>query len=96
MPWVSGDQWCNAEFDKERTKYLIQAAVFAVDDEVSKPPPWSNVPGPGGEPQHETGAEFIRRITGTAIMYLLEMGLLVIPDDAGERLDDYLPAQRMP
>jgi hypothetical protein len=29
-------------------------------------------------------------------MYVLEMGLVVMPDDIDTRLDRFLPAQRMP
>jgi hypothetical protein len=61
-----------------------------------KPPPRSRVRNPDGSSQSETRAERDRRIVGTAVLYLLEMGLLVIPDDADQRLDDYLPVQRMP
>jgi hypothetical protein len=97
VPWIQfPDQWSNAEFDREKAGELIQSAMFAVGDEAMKRPPVSRVRAPGGGQQLETSAERDRRIVGTAVLYLLEMGLLAIPDDAEHRLDDYLPLQRMP
>jgi hypothetical protein len=97
MPWIQfPDQWANAEFDREKADALIRASMFAAGDEAMKPSPQSRVRGPGGEAQGETRAEYDRRIVGTAVLYLLEMGLLVIPADVDQRLDDCLPLARMP
>jgi hypothetical protein len=97
VPWIQfPGQWSNAEFDREKADQIIQAAMLSVGDEAMKPRPQSRVRGPSGEPLRETQAEYDRRIVGTAVLYLLEMGLLAIPDDAEHRLDDYLPLQRMP
>lgn len=88
--------WVNAEFDKDMAAHLIRTAGFATDFEASKPRPVSRVRNPDGSPQGETAAEHTRRITETAVLYLLEMGLVVIPEDIEERLDRLLPMQRTP
>lgn len=88
--------WVNAEFDQDAAKDVIRMAVFAADEEAMKPTPVSKIRNPDGGSQSETPHERTARITETVVMYLLEMGLLVLPEDIGSRLDQYLPVQRMP
>jgi hypothetical protein len=88
--------WTNAEFDKDMADHLLRTAGFAVDNEMLKPRPVSKVRNPDGGSQGETLAEYTQRISRTTILYLLEMGLLVIPEDITERLDDFFPMQRVP
>lgn len=76
---------------------IIHACDFAVDYELLRQPtPVSSIRGPGGLPQPETGAERSHRTVETAIMYAIENGLLVVPEDVAERFEGYLPVQRAP
>jgi hypothetical protein len=49
------------------------------------------VRNPDGSVQGETAAEFTRRIVTTAVTHLLDVGLLTIPADAVERMDEGIP-----
>ena len=73
---------------------LVYFAAFAADAEAMKNAPVSRVRGPRGEEQSETRAEFTKRIVAAGVLHLVEIGLLVIPDDLDARLDDYLPLSR--
>jgi|SRR5450755_2603461 len=74
---------------------ILRLACGAVDYELlCTPTPVSSIRNPDGSPQGETGAERTRRIVETAIMYAVENGLLVMPIDITNLLDDYFPAQR--
>jgi hypothetical protein len=86
--------WSNAQFDQGMAHNLVRMASHAVDSEVRKPTPVSRVRNPDGSEQGETAAEFTARLTETAVLYLLEMGLLVIPEDIGERLEQFFPLER--
>ena len=88
--------WENAEFDQETAHNLVRMASYAVDAEARKPRPVSRVRNPDGSEQGETAVEFTGRLTETAVLYLLEMGLLVIPEDIGERLEQFFPMEREP
>lgn len=88
--------WINAEFDKDRADHLVRMAGFATTGEMLKPRPVSRVKNLDGSLQGETANEYTQRITRTAILYLLEMGLLVMPEDLDERLDDLFPPERVP
>lgn len=87
-------EWVNAEFDQDAARDIIRWAMFAADAEAGRPGPPSRIPNPDGSSQPETRAEFISRLTRTIVLYLLETGLLVIPDDISQRLEQYLPLQR--
>ena len=86
----------NAQFDQDAARNIVRMAVFAADAEAMKPPPVSRIRNPDGSAQSETRHEYTVRIAETAIMYVLEMSLVVMPDDIDTRLDRFLPAQRMP
>jgi hypothetical protein len=78
-------------YDQELAREVIRFGMFAADTEALKPRPVSRVPGPDGGPQGETAAEFTRRIVGKTITHLLDNGLLAIPEDARDRLDEGIP-----
>jgi hypothetical protein len=84
-----------SEFDRGLAAEIIRAADFAVGMEVTKPGPPSRIRNPDGSIQGETPAEFSHRLTETAVLYLLETGLLVIPRDIETRLERPLPIKRM-
>ncbi|SRR6266851_1966985 len=74
---------------------LVEIGVRAADMEVlGNPYPVSSVRHPDGGPQAETQAERTRRIVSTAVMHLIELGLLVIPDDIGGKLEKGIPVSR--
>jgi len=60
-----------------------------------KVPPASHVPTPDGGIQSETMAEHDGRIVRTAVMHLLEQGLVVFPENIAELLDSWIPAERV-
>lgn len=78
-------------YDPDLAREIIRFGVLAADMEALKPRPFSSVPNPDGSHQRETDAEYTRRIVGTAIAHLITHGLLVIPDDARERMDAGIP-----
>jgi hypothetical protein len=84
-----------AEFDRAAAADVIRAANFAASAEDMKPVPVSSVRNPDGSPQRETLAEHDNRIVRTAVMHLLEQGLVVFPPDIAELLDDWIPAERV-
>lgn len=74
---------------------IIRLCDGAADHELlCTPVPASSVRNPDGSEQPETAAERTRRITETVIMYAVENGLLLVPADIAERLENYFPAQR--
>lgn len=83
-----------AATDPETAAALLQTAMFAADSEALDPAPPSRVPGPDGRPQRETPAEFTRRIVGAGVMHLIEQGLLIVPEDIGDRLEKPVPMRR--
>jgi hypothetical protein len=78
------------------TDDILRFAVFAADDEAMKPPPLSRIPNPDGSRQQETPAEHTARLVRAGVLHLIEQGLLVIPEDIGERLDRWIPVSRHP
>jgi hypothetical protein len=80
--------------DPEVMKDIIRAAGFAADHEAMKPGPVSRIRNPDGSPQGETAAEFTARIVTAAVMHVVEIGLLTVPEDIATRLDDWLPVSR--
>jgi hypothetical protein len=78
-------------YDHELADHVIRFGVLAADSEARKPGPASTVPNPDGSMQRETEAENSQRVIGAAITCLLEQGLLMIPDDAAERMDAGIP-----
>jgi hypothetical protein len=83
-----------AEFDRGVAADVIRAADMAASTEAGKPVPVSSVRNPDGSPQLETQAEHDGRIVRTAVMHLLEQGLVVFPENIAELLDDWIPAER--
>jgi hypothetical protein len=83
-----------APHDPDLAREIVRAGVLAADMEALKPGPASTVRNPDGSSQRETPAEYVRRIVGTAVMHLIEQGLLVIPDDAADRLEAGIPIAR--
>lgn len=73
---------------------VLRAAFFAADFEAMEPRPVSSVRNPDGSPQQETNAEFTRRVVRTAVLHLLEQGLLVVADDAAGRLENGILMKR--
>jgi hypothetical protein len=73
---------------------LVYFATFAAGDEALKPGPLSRVRNPDGSVQRETPHEFVRRVVTAGVLHLVEIGLLTVPEDFGNRLEDYLPLQR--
>jgi hypothetical protein len=86
--------WHNADYDRDLAHGLVRLANFATDQEALTPRV-SRVANPDGSTQRETAAEFTHRITETAVLYLLEMGLLVMPEDVEARLEGFFPSQRI-
>jgi hypothetical protein len=84
-----------AEFDREAAGFVVRVASMAAGLEATKVPPASHVPTPDGGIQSETMAEHDSRIVKTAVMHLLEQGLVVLPENIGEMLDDFIPAERV-
>jgi len=80
-----------ATYDPDLAGAIIRYAALAADMEALKPTPASSVRNPDGSAQYETGAERTRRIVGRAVTHLLEVGLLVIPDDAREKMEQGIP-----
>jgi hypothetical protein len=78
----------------EVAETLVYFASMAADNEAMKYRPASRVRGPDGEVQSETPAEFIKRIVTTGVLHLVEIGLLVVPEDFESRQDDYFPLSR--
>ena len=66
---------------------IVHYGVLAADMEALKP-------RPDGSTQFETNAEYTRRIIGCAILHLIEVGLLVIPGDAREKMERGIPVDR--
>jgi hypothetical protein len=73
---------------------LVYFAAFAASHESLRPGPPSRITGPDGRPQPETTQEFVTRVVTAAVLHLVEIGLLAVPDDIGQRLEDYLPMSR--
>jgi len=84
-----------AEFDRDAAGFVVLVATLAAGLEATKPTPASHVPNPDGGIQSETLAERDSRIVKTAVMHLLEQGLVVFPPDIAELLDDFIPAERV-
>jgi hypothetical protein len=83
-----------AEFDRAVADDVIRAAGMAASLEALGPAPVSSVRNPDGSQQPETRAEHDTRIVRTAVMHLLEQGLVVFPPDIAELLDGWIPAER--
>ena len=62
---------------------VVQAGLFAADEEALAPPQWDDTP-----------ATVRGRVVEAAVMHLLEQGLLVLAPDARERLAAGVPAFR--
>jgi hypothetical protein len=84
-----------AEFDRAVADAVVRVADFAADSECMKPVPASRVRNPDGSVQRETAAEHTSRIVRTAVMHLLEQGLVVFPENISELLDDWIPVERV-
>ena len=82
------------EVPAEQARALVSIAVFAADHEALKPVPPSSIRGPDGQLQRETAHELTSRIVTAAVLHLVEIGLLVVPEDLDVRLDRYLPMTR--
>jgi hypothetical protein len=78
-------------YDPELAREVIHFGVLAADMEALRPRPVSSVPNPDGSAQFETNAEYTRRIIGCAILHLIKVGLLVIPEDAREKMERGIP-----
>jgi hypothetical protein len=78
-------------YDRELAREIIHIGDLAADMEALKPRPFSSVRTPDGSAQYETGSEYTRRIIGCAISHLLRTGLLVIADDAREKMERGIP-----
>ncbi len=70
---------------EENLKNILRVAVLASDL-------WSM----DNEPWYGTRAEYTRGLVHTAIRHAVEQGLLVLPEDIGERLDQPISMQRQP
>jgi hypothetical protein len=85
-----------AGFDRGVAADVVRAAVFAADSEALRVPvPLSSVRNPDGSLQNETPAERSTRIVRTAVMHLLEQGLIVFPENIRDLLDDWIPVERV-
>jgi len=74
---------------------LLRIAAGAADLEIlCKPRPLSRIRNPDGSSQGETEAERTRRIIEVAVMHLIELGLLVIPDGISGMLELAVPMHR--
>lgn len=73
---------------------LVYFAAFAASHESLKTGPPSKIHNPDGSQQRETQQEFVTRVVTAGVLHLIEVGLLTVPDDIAERLDDYLPMSR--
>lgn len=83
------------EFDREAARNVVRCAVLAAQGEVSrKPVPFSSIRNPDGSRQPETQNECETRLVRTAVMHLLEQGLVVLPPDIMELLDGWIPLER--
>jgi hypothetical protein len=85
-----------AEFDRAMADRILHYGVMAADMELLCPGPASTVPGPDGSVQPEMPADRTRRIARAAVLHLLEQGLLVIADDARERMERGIPVWQGP
>lgn len=84
-----------AEFDREAARNVVRCVVLAADSEIRRAPvPFSSVRNPDGSRQAETQSERETRLVRTAVMHLLEQGLVVLPPDIAEMLDDWIPLER--
>jgi hypothetical protein len=83
-----------AEFDRGNAESVLQVASFAADMEMLRPTPVSKVRNPDGSLQGETSAERTSRIVRTAVLHLLEQGLVVFSADIDQRLDRGIPMER--
>ncbi len=73
---------------------LIQSATMAAMSETLKSRPVSRVKNPDGTAQLETQAEYDKRIVTEAVMYLLELGWVTVPEDIVEKFDEFVPLDR--
>ena len=78
-------------YNDDLAREIIHFGVLAADVEALKPRPASSVPNPDGSAQYETNAEYTRRIISAAILHLIQVGLLVIPEDAAEKMEQGIP-----
>lgn len=78
-------------YDQELARQVIRFGMFTADMEALKPRPVSSVRGPDGRAQGETAHEFVKRVVSTTITHLLDTGLLAIPGDARERMEQGVP-----
>jgi hypothetical protein len=83
------------EFDRAHAQEAVRVATMAASMESMRPAPVSRVRNPDGSAQGETMAEHDDRIVRTAVMHLLEQGLVVFPDDIAGMLDGWIPAERV-
>lgn len=75
--------------EQELRDEVIHMGVMAADLEALTPdPPVSRIRNPDGSAQRETGAEFTRRIVGTAIRHLIDVGLLEVTADAERKITE--------
>jgi hypothetical protein len=73
---------------------LAYFAAMAADMEALEPVPDSRIRNPDGGTQRETAHEFVSRVVTAGVLHLVEIGLLVVPEDFTARQDDYLPLSR--
>lgn len=78
----------------EVAETLIYFASMAADFEAMRPGPASRIRNPDGSAQRETEVERTKRIVTAGVLHLVEIGLLVVPDDFTARQDDYFPLSR--
>jgi hypothetical protein len=94
MPSADPFAFSRVHPDPEVMEDILRAARFAADHEAGKPGPVSRIRNPDGSPQGETMVEFTTRIVTAAVMHVVEIGLLTVPEDIATRLDDWLPVSR--
>ena len=68
----------------ELDERLVKVASMAADMWALDHHPWQG-----------TQAAYTRGLVTTAVMHLIEQGLLIVPDDLPERLDEPMPMRRM-
>jgi hypothetical protein len=73
---------------------VIHLGVLAADMEALGPQRFSSVRNPDGSAQPETHAEHTRRIIGAAIRHLVAAGLLAVPENAADLMEDGIPPGR--
>jgi hypothetical protein len=84
-----------AEFNREAARNVVRCAVLAAEVEAGRRPvPRSSVRNPDGSQQDETRSECDTRLVRTAVLHLLEQGLVVLPPDIAEMLNDWIPLTR--